>query len=466
MNINYKRILVTAATAVAVLDISTAAAEDTKIKPNIVILLADDLGFKDVGCYGGPVITPNIDHLAAEGVRFTDFYSGCAVCSPSRATLLTGRQHIRAGIYSWVNVKTHKSHLLEREITIPEILKGQGYDTAHFGKWHLGLPYGKYTDKPTPDKHGFDYWFTTENNAEPSHKNPVNFYRNGKPVGKLEGYSCQLVVDEAINWLDNHHDPKKPFFLNIWFHEPHDRRAAPEEISNLYEGETKEKVYSGTIDNTDRAIGRLLKKLKKVAPVENTLIIYASDNGSVFPSRVGNLRGKKATNWEGGIRVPGIFYWPGKIPKGKTISTPAGLVDILPTLCSVLDQPNPKGVFIDGSNIKPLLMDQEAKFTRHQPLFWHLHMSGNIVAMRDGNYSLVANRDYKLDKAFRFKEEMIPAIKSGGYKNYQLYDLVKDPGQKTNIASEYPEVVERLKKKLLKINASVMADGPDWHLKK
>ncbi|HBJ83946.1 MAG TPA: arylsulfatase, partial [Verrucomicrobiales bacterium] len=218
------------------------------------MLLADDLGFKDIGCYGGPVKTPTLDALAAGGTRFSDFYSGCAVCSPSRAVLLTGRHHIRAGVYSWISDAGQRSHLLESEVTLAEVLKQNGYATAHVGKWHLGLPTAKFA-KPTPDKHGFDHWFATWNNAEPSHHNPENFIRNGQSVGKIEGYSCQIVVDEAITWLDQHRAKEKPFFLNVWFHEPHAPIAAPDDIVSTY-GKLKDQaaVYSGTIDNTDRAI--------------------------------------------------------------------------------------------------------------------------------------------------------------------------------------------------------------------
>ena len=432
-------------------------------KPNVVILLADDLGWKDIGNYGGPVKTPNLDKLATNGSKFSNFYSGCAVCSPSRAVLLTGRQHIRTGVYSWIHDPSQKSHLKESEVTIAEILKAQGYETAHVGKWHLGLPYGKYKSKPTPDKHGFVYWFATENNASPSHHNPKNFVRNGKMVGALKGYSCQLVVDEAISWLDNHRKKDAPFFLNVWFHEPHAPIAAPDEINNLYEGSKKAKVYSGTIDNTDRAIGRLLKKLEEVAPKEDTIIIYASDNGSYMSDRVGNLRGKKGSNWDGGIRVPGIFYWPGKVHSGKIFDTPAGLVDILPTLCDILGVSNPEGKHIDGSSIKDIIIGDGSKFKRHQALYWHLQKSRPIVNIRDGKYSLVAEPDYELSKNNMFKEEWIPIIKSGGYKNFQMFDMVKDPSQKNDISKENPELFEALKKKLLEINASVMAEGEDWH---
>ena len=262
-------------------------------QPNVVISLADDLGYKDVGCYGGPVKTPAIDQLARDGVRFTDFYSGCAVCSPSRATLLTGRHHIRTGVYSWIHDEGQNSHLLLSERTIAEILKDRGYSTAHIGKWHLGLP-TKNRSKPTPSHHGFDYWFTTWNNASPSHKNPNNFIRNGQAVGPLEEYSCQLVADEAIDWLDNHRHPKAPFFLNLWFHEPHAPIAAPDKIVSTY-GELKDRaaIYSGTIDNTDRAISRVVEKLNQMGVRENTLIIYASDNGSYRDERVGNLKGNQ-----------------------------------------------------------------------------------------------------------------------------------------------------------------------------
>ena len=433
-------------------------------QPNVVILLADDLGYKDVGCYGGPVKTPAIDQLAKDGVRFTDFYSGCAVCSPSRATLLTGRHHIRTGVYSWISDEGQNSHLLLRERTIAEILKDRGYSTAHVGKWHLGLP-TQNRSKPTPSHHGFDYWFTTWNNASPSHKNPNNFIRNGQAVGRLEGYSCQLVADEAIDWLENHRHPKAPFFLNLWFHEPHAPIAAPDKIVSSY-GKLKDRaaIYSGTIDNTDRAISRVVEKLNQMGVRENTLIIYASDNGSYRDDRTGNLRGSKGSNWDGGIRVPGIFSWPAVINKNRVLKDPAGLVDVLPTLCGLLNLEVPQDRMIDGSDLSPLLKGKPDSFKRHQPMFWHLQKSLPIVAMRDGDFSLVANPDYEIPATNMFQERWIPRVKDGGYKDFQLFDLSKDPGQTQNIASEYPELLKKLKAKLLQINQSVMADGTDWHL--
>ncbi len=435
-----------------------------KSRPNVVILLADDLGYRDVGVYGGPVKTPTIDALAARGTRFSDFYAGCAVCSPSRATLLTGRHHIRTGVYSWIDDGSQRSHLREREVTLAELLRASGYSTAHVGKWHLGLPTPD-KPKPTPAEHGFDYWFATWNNAVPSHRDPDNFIRNGKAVGRLEGYSCQIVADEAISWLDRHRDKDRPFFLNVWFHEPHAPLAAPDEMVARYGPLTDPAaIYSGTIENTDRAIARVLDKLGQMAVSENTIVIYASDNGSYRRDRVGALRGVKGTNWEGGLRVPGIISWPRVIPGGRVEKTPAGLVDLLPTLCGLLEIAPPQGIHLDGADLSPLLRaGSEKRFSRPQPLFWHLQKSRPIVALREGRWSLTADPDYELSKDNLFREEWIPAIKSGNYRNWQLFDLEADPEQRTNVADANPELLERLRRQLLQINASVMADGADWH---
>jgi arylsulfatase A len=491
---------------------ATSAAE----RPNVVMLLADDLGYKDIGCDGGPVKTPALDGLAADGVRFTDFYSGAAVCSPSRAVLLTGRHHIRAGIYAALPFDVEDAHLLKREVTLSELLKSQGYATAHFGKWHLGMPTKARPNKPGPEVHGFDYWFGMASGANPSHKNPTNFLRNGDPVGPMQGYSCQIVVDDAISWLDKKRDPDAPFFLNLWFHEPHDTIAAPDEIVSLYGAlDDPAAIYSGCVDNTDRAIARLLEKLKEVDAPEDTLIIYSSDNGSYRRDRVGNLRGQKASNYEGGIRVPGIFSWPGTITKGRVEREPGGLVDVLPTVCGLLGMDTPEGLHLDGSDLSPLLTNRDSAFTRHQPLFWIQPMSSKAaVAIRDGKYSMVGFREYQyprdqdalnavlnqmeevLKKAnspelepwvtridvfgvpfknkeaqrlrseyirlYQFQESWIPTIKAGSFGRFELYDLEKDPGQQTDLSAQLPEVFARLKNRFLEIQASVMADGPDW----
>ena len=485
-------------------------------RPNVVVLLADDLGSKDIGCDGGPVKTPALDELASKGVRFTDFHSGAPVCSPARATLLTGRHHLRTGVYTVIQDHIHNMHLRKSEVTIAELLKANGYDTVHLGKWHLGTPF-RGMKKPWIDEHGFDYWFATDLNAAPSHRNPSNFWRNRERVGELKGYACQLVVDEAITWLDKKRDAEKPFFLNIWFHEPHAPLAAPDNLVSQY-GDLNDPaaIYSGTIDNTDRAIDRLLKKLEDIGSLENTIIIYTSDHGSYRPDRNGGLRGNKGSLFEGGIRTPGIIYWPKRIKGGRIEDTPAGAVDLLPTICGLAGIEKPEGVHLDGADLSPLLAGKPAEFKRHQPLTWHSPTSQPIVVIREGKYSLVGYRrmeyprdqdtiravmdemrvilekkhDRKLTqselwhKAYNseiktpqwsrlrgkfvtlntFQEAWIPLIKegSGGISKFELYNLSTDPNQQQNIAERLPEVTNRLKEQVLAINAHVLKEAPDW----
>jgi arylsulfatase A len=358
--------------------------------PNVVVLLSDDLGWKDISCYGGPVRSPTLDRLASEGMRFTDFYSGAAVCSPSRAALLTGRTNLRCSIYSWINDYDQRSYLPKSKVTLAELLKAEGYATAHFGKWHLGMPSANFPNKPTPSDHGFDYWFATANNAQPSHRNPKNFVRNGKSVGPLDGYACDLVVDEATRWLDNRSSKDAPFFLDVWFHEPHAPLAAPADLVEKY-GDRSDPaaVYSATIANTDRAINRLIQKLHETDDPEDTVIIYASDNGSYRSDRVGRLRGSKGSNYEGGIRVPGIFYWPKHIAAGSLTSEPAGLVDIVPTVCGLIGIGQPS-TQLDGADLSDLLTGKTTKVAREQPLFWGLPLAGPALAIRDARFGMFA----------------------------------------------------------------------------
>jgi arylsulfatase A len=476
-------------------------------RPNVVILLSDDLGNKDLGCYGGPVKTPALDGLAARGVKFTDFHAGAAICSPSRATLLTGRQHLRTGIYGVLQDHMHIMHLLEREVTIAEVLRKAGYGTAHFGKWHIGMTSGD-RKKPSPTEHGFDYWFGLSNGAHPNHKDPTNFLRNGKPVGPMKGYSCQIVVSDAINWLEAKDDPDQPFFLNIWFNEPHAKIAAPDDIVSIY-GDLKDEaaIYSATIDNTDRAIGRLVAKLKAMGKLDNTLIIYSSDHGSYRPDRNGGLNGNKGSNFQGGLRSPGIFFWPDGIRGGRIERTASGAVDLLPTICGLAGIDEPKGVHLDGADLSPLLTEK-GTFNRAQPLLWLAPSSGHLATLRDGRYTLMGYRGYdlpfereKLDAILQrmaelagidpssgnllarvsnttfsnpefrrltgervrlqtFQESWIPIIKKGGFSRFALYDLESDPLQKKDISRQEPQVTARLTERLLELYQDVMADAP------
>ncbi len=488
-------------------------------RPNVVMLLADDLGSKDIGCYGGPVRTPNLDGLAERGIRFTNFYSSAPVCSPARASLLTGRHHLRTGVYTVIQDHLHDMHLLNSEVTLAEILKANEYDTAHFGKWHLGTPF-RGRDKPWIDEHGFDYWFATDLNAAPSHRDPSNFWRNRERVKELKGYACQIVVDDAISWLDKHRDEDKPFFLNIWFHEPHATLAAPSEIVREYgEPHDPAAIYSATIDNTDRAVGRLLKKLAELGVADNTIVVYTSDHGSYRHERNGDLKGSKGSLYEGGLRVPGIVAWPKRIPAGGVLNTPAGHIDLLPTLCGLCEVDKPAGVHLDGLDLSHLLSGGSDEERRSQPITWHSPCSQPIVGVRDHNYSLVGFRgdefpkdqaaiaavmkkmqvilEQELDRKLTtaelwhqcwnselkrpdwlklrsefvqlnaFQESWTQLIKDGcgGITRWELYDLSSDPNQQKNLVDDKPEIFARLRALVLEINDDVVKEAPLWGTK-
>lgn len=320
-------------------------------KPNLIIFLADDLGYNDLSCYrttGSDLSpwtpttrTPYIDNLAENGMRFTSFYCGAAVSSPSRAALITGRNATRTGIYNWIPPNT-PMHLRNEEITIAEILKETGYQTAHFGKWHLT---SEGSDQPLPEDQGFDYSFFTYNNAVPSHKDPVNFFRNGEPAGELKGYSCQLVVDEAIGWLGSRENKDKPFYINVWFNEPHEKVAAPDELTAHH---SYNNIYYGAIENLDIAVGRLMDYLKYNNLIKNTIVIFTSDNGSQVYGSNDPLRGEKCFNFEGGIRVPFIISWPDHVPVNTTSEFIGSFTDILPSVANITGTAIPKERKIDG----------------------------------------------------------------------------------------------------------------------
>jgi len=257
-----------------------------------VILLADDAGYSDFGCFGGKAKTPNIDQLATEGLKLTDFHAAAPNCSPSRTGLLTGRYPSRVGVYSYIPEQKeglHPMHMPNSEVTLAELLKKSGYQTAHVGKWHVSV---LRSTQPQPSDQGFDYSFGTTNNAIPSHLNPVNFVRNGEPVGDVEGYACQIVVEDAIQWL-NQKDEANPFFLYVAFHEPHDKIASPPEMVAQYSEGKKRNEYLANIQNLDNAVGRLLERLDQLGHREDTIVLFASDNGSLHDASNGGVARSK-----------------------------------------------------------------------------------------------------------------------------------------------------------------------------
>jgi len=421
-----------------------------KAQPNFVIFLTDDLGWGDLACYGHPVIkTPNLDRFAKQGTKFTQCYSACAVCSPSRSAILTGRTPYRNGVWRWIP-GGHRVHLRESEVTLAELLKEEGYATCHVGKWHLN---GKFNskDQPQPDDHGFDHWLATQNNAAPSHKNPKNFVLNGKELGELEGYSAPLVVEEGIRWLKKIRDPKKPFFLNVWTHEPHLPIESDPKFMDLYKEFDDEGIrqHHGNVTQIDHAFGNLMKALDEMGLAENTFVFFTSDNGPEgnglkgrTRGSTGGLRERKRSSHEGGIRVPGIARWPGKVPANVENRTPIIGSDLFSTILGVLDVPPPGDRTIDGTDFMPLFSGK--KIEREIPLYWRNHLArGQIrVALRDGDWKILGNE---------------------GLTDFQLFKIEEDWKEQNELSGKHPDKLEALKKKLIDVHRQVEKEGPrDW----
>ena len=465
----------------SVIAFSTAAAA----RPNVVLFLADDLGYNDLSSYREKhetgseqpptASTPYLDSLAAEGMRFTNFYSGAAVCSPSRAALLTGRNATRVGIYNWIPYNS-PMHLRDEEITIAELLASSGYRCGHFGKWHLTSG-GR--DQPLPQDQGFEHTFYTHNNAHPSHRNPENFNLNGQPVGPRSGYSCQIVVDEALAWLDDARSEGEPFFLNVWFNEPHAKVAAPEELASRHSYHPE---YYGCIENMDLAVGRVLAYLEEHGLSEQTIVLFTSDNGSQVASSNLPLRSEKCFNFEGGIRVPFIARWPGQIAAGTENDSVSGFVDVLPTLCAKLDVSLPESVALDGENLEAALFASK-KRQRSAPLFFFRYFHDPVTMIRDGDHVLLgfekpmpfqenydpveqANLKPRPDEpqwsAWDFSEKHQRYLEQCVPLHFELYDLSQDIAQRHDIAAAHPETVETLKRETLRLRQQMIDEAGSW----
>lgn len=443
---------------------STATAE----RPNIIVVLCDDLGYGDLASYGHPHIkTPHLDQMAAEGIRFTDFYSAAPVCSPSRVGLLTGRSPNRAGVYNWIPParnqnpdRRHEVHMRASEVTIPQVLKQAGYATAMAGKWHCNSQFNSES-QPQPGDAGFDHWMATQNNAAPSHANPTNFVRNGDPVGELEGYSCQLVVDEGTDWMDRHLATAKeqPFFLFLSFHEPHEPVASPPEMTAGYQGvavNDKEAEYFANVENVDRAVGRLMAFLEEAGIDDDTLVVFTSDNGPETLSRYKTasrswgradpLRGMKLWTTDAGFRVAGIMRWPDVIAPGQVSSEVVSSLDFLPTFSQLAGTEAPQGLELDGINFLPAL--KQRPLERKKPLVWAFYNSLNErqIAMRDGPWKVLARVD--VPKTHNLFAGNIAAVKAAELQDIQIFNVEHDIGEARDMGKHFPEVRSRLVQRL------------------
>jgi arylsulfatase A len=447
-------------------------------RPNILVILCDDLGYGDLGCYGHPAIkTPHLDKLATEGIRFTECYSAAPVCSPARAGLLTGRTPSRSGIYDWIP-SGHPMHLAKEEISIARLLRDAGYATCHVGKWHLN---GRFNspEQPQPGDHGFVHWMSTQNNANPSHENPGNFFRNGTPVGPTEGYSCLLVAKEASRWLEELRDKSRPFFLFVCFHEPHEPVASPPDLVAKYaDAENEDQAqYFANVTNIDRAVGKLLKELDEQRLSERTLVFFTSDNGPETLNRYRNakrsygspgpLRGMKLHCYEGGIRVPGILRYPARVKPGQEVSTPVCSLDLLPTFCELAGIKPPDGRPLDGTSILPVLENEPLE--RTTPLYWHYYRSigDPQAAMRVGDYMILGKWDGpQLGPGGGFHQGDCELIKTSKLVGFELYDLKADPAQSNDLAAQEPEKLRELSELLAGKYEEVQKEGRTWEVPK
>ncbi|MEQ8785500.1 MAG: sulfatase-like hydrolase/transferase [Pirellulaceae bacterium] len=437
-------------------------------QPNFVVVLCDDLGYGDLACYGATDLkTPNIDRFAKAGLRLTDCYAAAANCSPARTGMMTGRTPYRVGVHNWIPMFS-PMHVGRDEITVATLLRDAGYTTCHTGKWHLN---GKFNmpEHPQPGDHGFDWWFSTQNNALPNHHNPDNFVRNGEPVGKLEGYSAQLVADEAIDWLSDRRDKSKPFFLFVCFHEPHEPIASAQQFMDLYPSDDASySRHHGNISQMDHAFGRLIASLDKQGLRDDTLVFFTSDNGPAITryhphGSTGPLREKKGHVYEGGIRVPGILQWPGHIKVGTVSGEPVCGVDVLPTLCELAGVETPKDRALDGASIVPLFGGEA--IDRQTPLYWQYNYASSApkVAMRIGDWKVLAELNgTPLGPSGDITEESQQAIKTAELGRAELYNLKQDVAEAHDLAGSQPKRLAQMFAKLKAKYHEVRDESPTW----
>ncbi len=412
--------------------------EQEKTRPNIILLMTDDQGWAQTGYYHHPVLeTPNLDAMAENGLRLDRFYAGAPVCSPTRASVLTGRANDRTGVPS------HGHALRLQEKTIAEALQAEGYATGHFGKWHLNALRGPgvpiFKDDPNgPAGFGFDMWVSVTNffDLDPLMSDQGEFKA-------LEGTSSEVIVDQAVQFIRENVEAEMPFFAVIWDGSPHRPfRALEQDSAHFRQLDPKSQAHYGELVAFDRSVGVLRDALKEFNIAENTIVWYCSDNGGlpdVVPSSVNGLRGFKGSVWEGGLRVPAIIEWPAEI-EPRITEYPASTMDIFPTLADILDLP--RDVMsdpIDGISIQPIF----SKELRERELDIPFRFN-NTGALIDNNYKLVATN--------RGKDE------------FELYDLQIDPGETEDISATNKEIFNRMKSAFLEWSASVDASvrGEDY----
>ena len=418
-------------------------AANAAARPNIVLVMADDMGWGQTGYYNHPVLkTPHLDSMALAGLRFDRFYAGAPVCSPTRASVLTGRSNMRTG------VESHGYALRRQEKTIVSALRKAGYATGHFGKWHLngmrgpGVPMFSH-DTHHPGVFGFGQWLSVTNFFD---RNPI-MSRQGK-FTEFKGDSSEIIVGEALKFIGAQAAQEKPSFTVIWYGTPHSPwMSAAADKKTFADLETDSQNHYGELVAMDRSIGALRKGLRDLKIADNTLFWFCSDNGGlpkITPETVGGLRGFKGSLYEGGLRVPAIIEWPTGIDKPRTTKFPSCTMDIFPTIAQVVGLPD--SVMLqpqDGISLKGLLTQELGE--REKPIPFSCF--GN-TALLDNNYKLLH----------------IGKRRDNGPKSFELYNLADDPRETTNLMQKNPAVAKRMQAAMKAWKQSMQASfaGKDY----
>ena len=448
-------------------------------RPNFVLCMSDDQGWGDVGYNGHPQLqTPVLDEMARSGLRLDRFYSASSVCSPTRGSLLTGRNPNRFGCFSWGHT------LRPQEVTVAEVLRDAGYATGHFGKWHLGEVLADAPDSPGAS--GFDHWLSAPNFYE---NNPL-MSRLGQVV-QIQGEGSQATVAAALEFIRQAREKGQPFLAVVWFGSPHNPHVGWPEWKQLYPDATPaEQNYYAEVTGVDRALGALRSTLRELDLAENTLIWFNSDNGPQAgnpknePGSAGGLRGRKASLWEGGIRVPGIIEWPARIQRPIASDLPCSTMDIFPTVLELAGVKGSRGPVLDGESIVALLDGKPQQ--RQRPIgFWDFPMKGigtpSHKILSAWQSEQAAGREVKPSHPRAFEalsEANLPghaAWMDGDWKlhkwttaeggeRYELYHLGDDRAESRDLAAKEPARLARMKAELTAWQQSVIRshNGDDY----
>jgi arylsulfatase A-like enzyme len=431
-----------------------------EVRPNVVLVMADDQGWGDTGYNGHPELqTPNLDAMAAEGLRLNRFYTAHFNCSPTRASVMTGRHPHRMGTFG------PGSPIRAQEMTVAKVLQSAGYATGHFGKWHLNgkngdrntkMPPGRaiLADDPlSPGKLGFDEWVSADNFFD---LDPV-LGRNGA-VEKFFGDGSDIATDEALKFIRKQTEADKPFLVVVWFgnpHTPHEALPADKEpYATLPE---KDQNYYGELTGIDRNVGKLRAALRELNVADNTLLWYCSDNGGAAgPKSTGNLRGSKGTLWEGGLRVPGLVEWPARIQEPFASDVPCSTLDIYQTVLAATGTRADKQIEpLDGINLVPLFDRQMAERGKAIPFVARLGQETSHAALLEWPYKLHTGAVSGRSKSGEIAQPVAPVL---------LYDVSKDPNETTDLAAEQPERVAKMQAELAAWKASALKSlaGDDY----